>query len=231
MLREQLLKLIAVAGYDVGFGAKTHFATFDIIEKAPGWLGFLSLAGGVYSLFIPFWGSQHVAAIFVIFGVISIYVGMYGAEKSKYEEVGKKLTHHFHALHTLYRKVEALPSGADASLLVPEFEKIRFEANAIGVSKQIFLSDWYAHYKFFWQNQIDWINESRPFNFFRDKIPLSVYITLLIIIVAFGWCLSNPACSICPTSAAVPASTSSCAPISNSTSASIPASTASGTEK
>jgi len=180
MLREQLLKLIAVAGYDVGFGSKTHFATFDIVEKAPGWLGLASLVGGIYSLYVPFWASQHVAAAFVVFGVISLYIGLYGTEKTKYEEVGKALTTDFHSLHVLYRKVEALPAGSDASAFLNDFEKVRTHANSIGLSKQIFLSDWYAHYKFFWQMQVDWINESRPLRFFRDKIPLSAYAALLI---------------------------------------------------
>jgi hypothetical protein len=183
MLREQLLKLIAVAGYDVGFGSKTHFATFDIVEKAPGWLGLASLVGGIYSLYVPFWASQHVAAAFVVFGVISLYIGLYGTEKSKYEEVGKALTADFHELHVLYRKVEALPPSSDASAFLPEFEKVRTHANSIGVSKQIFMSDWYAHYKFFWQMQVDWINEARPFRLLRDKIPLSAYFAVAAIVV------------------------------------------------
>lgn len=194
MHREQLLKLIAVAGYDVGFGAKTHFATFDIVEKAPGWLGFVSLVGGVYSLFVPFWSTQHVAAAFVVFGVISLYIGLYGTEKSKYEEVGKKLTQAFHTLHILYRKVEALPAGADASVYIAELEKVRNEANSIGLSKQIFLSDWYAHYKFFWQMQVDWIHESRPFRPFRDKIPLSAYavVVMVLVLAIVAWKVDLP---------------------------------------
>ncbi len=187
MLREQLLKLIAVAGYDVGFGAKTHFATFDIVEKAPGWLGFVSLVGGVYSLFVPFWSTPQVAAAFVVFGVISLYIGLYGTEKNRYEDAGKRLTQAFHTLHVLYRRVEALPVGADASMHIPELEQIRRETNLLGLSKQIFLSDWYAHYKFFWQMQIDWINESRPFGLFRDKIPLSAYVAVVLAACLAGW--------------------------------------------
>lgn len=75
MNKQELLKYIAIAGYDVGFGAKKHFATFDIIEKGPGWLGFVSLVGGIYGLFVPFWSLTHVSAVFVIFGVVSLYIG------------------------------------------------------------------------------------------------------------------------------------------------------------
>lgn len=182
MNREQLLKLIAVAGYDIGFGAKTHFATFDIVEKGPGWLGFVSLVGGIYSLFVPIWSSQHAAAAFVVFGVAALYIGFYGADKVKYEEVGRKLTLAFHELHVLYRRVESLPAASDATAFLPSVEKIRLETNAICIGKQIFLSDWYAHYKFFWQMQTDWINEGRPFSFFRDKIPLSAYAVVALVL-------------------------------------------------
>lgn len=182
MRKQDLLKLIAAAGYDIGFGAKTHFATLDIVEKAPGWLGLVSLAGGVYGLFVPLLASQHAAAAFVIFGIVSLYVSFYSADKAKYEIVGKALTQRFHELHTLYRRASSLQEETDTSVIIEELEKIRQEANAIGISKQIFLSDWYAHYKFFWQMQTDWIEEARPFNFWRDKVPLSLYLMFFILI-------------------------------------------------
>ncbi len=42
--KQTALLQIARTGYDVGFGSKKHFASYDLIEKAPGWLG-LSLNG------------------------------------------------------------------------------------------------------------------------------------------------------------------------------------------
>ncbi|MCW5276431.1 hypothetical protein IGA88_34290, partial [Pseudomonas aeruginosa] len=33
--------------------------------------------------------------------------------------------------------------------------------------------------KFFWEQQTDWIEEDRPFSFYRDKIPMSVYLFVL----------------------------------------------------
>lgn len=186
MDKQELLKYIAIAGYDVGFGAKKHFATFDIIEKGPGWLGFVSLVGGIYGLFVPFWSLTHVSAVFVIFGVVSLYIGMYGAEKQRYEDCGKKLTQGFHDLHALYRTVKSMPDGSDMSVQVQQAQRIRADVLAYSISKQIFLSDWYAHFKFFWQAQIDWIDEARPLHFFRDKIPFSAYfVTVCLVVVGF----------------------------------------------
>lgn len=184
MTKQELLKYIAVAGYDVGFGAKKHFASYDIIEKGPGWLGFISLVGGIYSLFVPFWATTHVAAIFVIFGVVSLYIGFYGADKARYEEAGKELTQRFHDLQVVYRDVKSMPDGADLSAALTQVQDIRSQVLAKSVSKQVFLSDWYAHYKFFWIAQVDWIHEIRPFSFWRDKIPLTGYIAIIALVAA-----------------------------------------------
>lgn len=192
MTKQELLKYITIAGYDVGFGAKKHFASYDIIEKGPGWLGFFSLAGGIYGLFIPFWATTHVAAVFVIFGVVALYIGFYGSEKGRYEEVGKALTGGFHALHVHYREVKSMPDNADFTQQLKDVQKLHNEMLSKSVSKQIFLSDWYAHYKFFWIAQVDWINEARPFSFWRDKIPLTAHLAIIVLGIcgcayALGW--------------------------------------------
>lgn len=184
MTKQELLKYIAIAGYDVGFGAKKHFASYDIIEKGPGWLGFISLIGGVYSLFVPLWASTHVAAIFVIFGVASLYIGFYGSDKARYEEAGKELTQGFQDLQVVYQTVKSMPEGADFSTQLTHVKDIRSRVLSKSISKQIFLSDWYAHYKFFWIAQIDWIHEARPFRFWRDKIPLTAYFTMIALVCA-----------------------------------------------
>jgi hypothetical protein len=184
MTKQELLKYIAVAGYDVGFGAKKHFASYDIIEKGPGWLGFISLVAGIYSLFVPLWATTHVAALFVIFGVVSLYIGFYGSDKTRYEEAGKDLTQGFHDLQVVYREVKSMPDGADFSTLLEQVKDIRSRVLGKSVSKQIFLSDWYAHYKFFWIAQVDWVHESRPFSFWRDKIPLTGYFAIIALVAA-----------------------------------------------
>lgn len=186
MTQQELLKFIAIAGYDIGFGAKKHFASYDIIEKGPGWLGFISLVGGIYGLFVPFWSITHVSAVFVVFGVISLYLGFYNNDKARYEEVGKQLTQGFNDLHGIYRNVKSLPPGADFTAAEKEVQDIRSRLLAQSISKQVFLSDWYAHYKFFWIAQIDWIDESRPFKFWRDKVPLTAYFVALAVLIGAG---------------------------------------------
>ena len=40
-MKKELLQQIARTAYNVGFGAKKHFATYDMVEKLPGIIEFL----------------------------------------------------------------------------------------------------------------------------------------------------------------------------------------------
>ena len=56
------------------------------------------------------------------------------------------------------------------------------EFYAVSISKQIYASDWFAHYKFFFQMQIDWIDEQKQFRWYKDLIPKSLVFSLLMYI-------------------------------------------------
>ena len=190
MQRDELLKCIAEVGYNVGFGAKKHFATYDIVEKAPGLISFIATAMGIYGLVWEALATKAVAATLTVVGVVGLYVMMYDGRKGDYDRAGVELTKLFNRLRNLYRTVKTCPD-AELPTHVAELRKIEGEYYPIGISKQIMLADWWAHYKFFWQHQIDWIDEQKHFKLFRDKIPLSF--TVFVIAVMIGlifalWC-------------------------------------------
>ena len=83
MDKAYLLKRIADTGYNVGFGAKKHFATYDIVEKAPGWIGFISLAIGVFALFIDSLATKHISAVLIVAGISGLLVNAYAESKQK----------------------------------------------------------------------------------------------------------------------------------------------------
>ena len=190
MDKQSTLRYIAETGYNVGFGAKKHFATFDIVDKVPGIIGFLSMAVGVFALIVPVLSTQHVSATLIVFGILALYVSFYNPHKQKYDQAGRELTEIFNNLKAMYFSVksneDSIAESTEAS--IKELEE-RFDSASI--SKQILFSDWYAHYKFFWQHQIDWIDEEIEFSFLRDKVPLTLTITAvllaLIAIVFVGW--------------------------------------------
>ncbi len=183
MNRSDLLKCIAETGYNVGFGAKKHFATYDLVEKSPGWISFISIAFGIYSLAFKELSTSFLSASFTVLGVVGLYVSMYDAKKSDYEKAGVELTKIYNQFRALYYSVQSKSDSDDLTNLISEYQQLESQYYSVGLSKQILFSDWYAHYKFFWQHQIEWVDEQKKFSFFRDKVPLSFYMFLMVLIV------------------------------------------------
>lgn len=187
MTKDELLKSIAETGYNVGFGAKKHFATYDIVEKARGYISFFSMAFGIYSLAFNELPTKFLSASFIVLGIIGLYISLYDHKKLEYENSGIKLTQLFNELAMLYRKTKNANEN-DIEKLESKLSELQNEYYTSCKSKQILFSDWYAHYKFFWQHQIDWVNEQKKFNFFRDKVPLTFSLTILVSsIVLITW--------------------------------------------
>lgn len=181
MTKDELLKSIAETGYNVGFGAKKHFATYDIVEKTPGVISFFSMAFGIYALAFDSLSTKFLSATFIVLGIIGLYISLYDHKKSEYESFGIKLTQLYNKLSSLYRRTKSANED-EIENLEKQLSQLQDEYYASCQSKQIMLSDWYAHYKFFWQHQINWVDEQKNFRFFRDKIPLTLS---LFIAVAF----------------------------------------------
>jgi hypothetical protein len=199
MDKNGLLKTIAETGYNVGFGAKKHFATYDIVDKVPGLIGLVSTIIAVYGLVFEELSDKTLAATLLTAGICGLYINFYDHAKESYNKAGTELTQIFNGLRDLYRTVQT-SNLTDLSSEVAQLKVLSDQYYAVSLSKQILFSDWYAHYKFFWQHQIDWIDEQKNFKFFRDKVPLSAYFAIaatlvtlaalsyLYVLRRFGWC-------------------------------------------
>lgn len=182
MTKDELLKSIAETGYNVGFGAKKHFATYDIVEKVPGLISFISLAFGIYALAFNGLSTKFLSASFIVLGVIGLYISLYEHKKSEYMSFGIKLTQLYNGLANLYRNTKDA-NDTDIEGLLAQLIQVQNEYYESCQGNQIIFSDWYAHYKFFWQYQVDWVDEQKHFKLLRDKIPLtfSIFIVCLFI--------------------------------------------------
>lgn len=183
MNKDDLLKHIAETGYNVGFGAKKHFATYDIVNKVPGFINFFSLAFGIYALVFKELAADVLSATFLVLGIVGLYISVYEEKKDAYEKAGSSLTKTYNELCRLYNKTKSA-QVQDISALLIELKSLETSYYSESISKQILFSDWYAHYKFFWQHQIDWVNEQKKFKFLRDKLPLSFMLTIVVIVAA-----------------------------------------------
>lgn len=182
MKKEDLLRDIAETGYNVGFGSCKHFSTFDIVSKTPGWIGFISIAFGVYALIFDSLTDKFYSATFVVIGVIGLYIAFYDEKKSSYESAGIELRKLYNNLRQLYFKVKSSNQN-DLDGFLQELKDIESKYYSTAITKQILFSDWYAHFKFFWQLQIEWIHEQKKFKFLRDKIPLTAHLVIVLIII------------------------------------------------
>ena len=197
MTKQDLLKHIADTGYNVGFGAKKHFATYDITAKVPGFIGFVSTAVGVFGLVFDSLSTKSLSATFIVLGIMGICITIYDHKKEKYAEAGSKLTQIFNRLKSLYFNVKAAQE-TDLLKFEQELESLEAEYIKIGISDQMLFSGWLAHYKFFWEHQIDWIDEQKHFKFFRDKLPLSFIASAVLALVIALLVIIHWFCKPCP---------------------------------
>ena len=155
--RQLLLKDIAESGYNIGYAAKKHLATYDIVEKAPGWISILSFAFGVLALVVPRLNNNILAAFLLVVAYAVFYFNSYQDTRLEYSKVGSRLTAIFTTLRSLLYEAKSRGDTADVDDLEACYRELLNESQSIGISKQIFLSDWYAHYKFFWQAERSWL--------------------------------------------------------------------------
>lgn len=183
MNKESLLKEIATNGYNVGFGAKKNFASYDILIKLPSWVGFISLTIGILQLgYDSLGGNKELSGFLIIISVAIMYLNCFNAKIDDFNEEGTRLTNHFNSLRFLYLKVKDSDKES-YNEESNELQEIIKECNSKSITKQVFMSQWYAHYKFFYEMQIDWVDEQLKFKFIKDKVPASIKIIVSITII------------------------------------------------
>jgi hypothetical protein len=176
MGKDDLLRSIAETGYNVVFGAKKTFATHDLVEKVPNWVGFVSAAIGILGLVYDPLSAKLPSVALLIIGISAIYLAPYSGRE--YDKVAKELTEIGGKLRDLYRRVKNDEDQATAEATLAALSQ---RANEISISKQVFISGWLAHYKFFSEHQTGWMDEQLGFQTWRDMIPLSAKIVIILL--------------------------------------------------
>jgi hypothetical protein len=201
--RKLLQSDIASAAYSIGFGAKAHFATMEIATKAPGWISFLSLAIGVFALIIPALTAPALAATLIVVGVIPLYLTYYQDRLSDYDARAKDLLKKFYDLQDLCARAE-IADGAELSSIRAQMVGVRREAKEVASYRQIFLSGWLAHLKFWGQAESAWVERYRDpkITFLKDKVPRSLLVLLITLVIVtavmFAWRGACPASWVFP---------------------------------
>jgi len=159
----------------------------------PGLIAFISTGFGVFGLVFDILTTKALSATFIVLGIMGICITLYDHKKEKYADAGTKLTNLFNRLKALYFNVKATPK-TDLLEFEQELVAIEDDYSKVGISDQMLFSGWFAHYKFFWEHQIDWIDEQKHFRFFRDKVPLSLTVSaalaiaIILSLILVHWC-------------------------------------------
>lgn len=176
-----LKKHIAETAYNVGYSAKLHFSSYEMIERLPGLISFFSMAFGIYALAFANISTKFMSCTLLVLGLIGLYISMKNGNKESYEEKGIALTGLFNELKLLMSDAKSQsPNTPDIANKLNDIEQ---RYNNSCASNHIMFSTWLAHYKFFWEQQIAWIDEQRKFGFFRDKVPLTFWISLIMMAI------------------------------------------------
>lgn len=187
MKKNQFKKLLAENGYNVGFGAKKHFSTYDIVVKIPNLISIATLIVGIVQIYSPnFKYNKEVSILLIIMAVIALYIDQYKIKIDEYDIAGRKLTEYYNKLKELYYKVDSMNDDDDFSYENEMMNNTLSDFYKVSLTKQIMFSNWYAHYKFFFEMQHEWIDYEKHFTW-KDKFPLSLiilFITSIIIIIA-----------------------------------------------
>tara|TARA_Y100001973_G_C5187924_1_gene329046 strand:+ start:1560 stop:2255 length:696 start_codon:yes stop_codon:yes gene_type:complete len=191
-LNEQKIKTqIAREYYNVIYGAKLHFASFDLCEKLPTFISVISLTFGVLGLAFSEFNSQSLGAILLIIGIIGISLKPRELQKDEYKATGDKLNQVGKRLENLYCEIEEKDKDSVAKARA-ELSQLQKEHHDIGTMAPVLLSSWYAHYKLFSEHNSDWMCRELELGFF-DKVPLSLRITIICLILLTVLFL-NPFC-------------------------------------
>src|SRR5699024_414212 len=112
MKKETLLRNIAESGYNVGFGAKKHFMTYDLYRIFPRFISCATICIGIiqltnlYKVYVQSDIGDLFSALLIIIGIIGLVLGFHGDNKDIYEVTGKKLLSLFNELRSMYNEAK-----------------------------------------------------------------------------------------------------------------------------
>lgn len=186
MKKEELLYLIAKEAYNVGYGAKLNFASYDILTKYPELNSIVSISVGVLGLAFSFFSSKYISIVIIIMGVIGLLYDKNSLEHlENYDKCGKEATILFKQLHQLYLDVEAFDDD-NLTVYKQKLNEISSNFVQLSFSKQVLFSTTLAHQKFFYEMDIEWVDAELHFSFWKDKMPSKLKWIIFFLIAFVG---------------------------------------------
>ena len=194
-MKKDLLSKIAQKGYDISYAANLNFATYDIVNKLPEWIAFLSIIAGILGLGWSNFTAKPISIAILILSIVSIYIDRFTPNINEYKNRGKNNTQMVYQLKNLYMKVKSMEIEEDTDFRKFEevYEEIEKEFNNDSEPNQIVFAGWFAHYKLFCEKDVDWMDEQLHFRLWKHKIPQSAKCCIIVVflIVVICYCYTS----------------------------------------
>jgi len=202
MKKSSFLKSVAQTGYNVGFGAKKHFVTYDFHRVLPKLISFIVLFIGVFQLTDVF--KKHVSGeysdvlsiLLILLALIALSIDFLTKDLSKYNTAGKELLSMFNEMRETYNRIKDTPDDYDCSSDVLRLRQIEKHFSEISISEQAIFTHIITNLRFFSEMQTDWIDEQLHFKI-TDKFPFyhpEAFVIYLLLIVSCLFIIKNAFC-------------------------------------
>lgn len=176
MEKYSLLKNIAETGYNIGFGGKKHFMTYDLYRIFPRLISCITIFVGIiqltnfYKESIQTNISDLMSALLIIIGIIGLVIDFLSEKKDSYEVAGKQLLSLFNELRGMYHEVKNSGEDIDLKDYYWRLKEIQKEFDEVSISKQAICTHIITHFGFFQVMQSKWIVEELNLTT-KDKFP------------------------------------------------------------
>ncbi|HDR7388332.1 TPA: SLATT domain-containing protein [Bacillus toyonensis] len=190
MDKETLLHNIARTAYNIGFGGKKHFVTYDIYRVFPRLISILVTIIGVYQLSIWYKSVDNegvkdfISISLIAVGIIGLVLDLLGDNKQEYNIVGKKMLRYFNELSDMYFEIKNQQGPINNW---ESYERRRREiiddVDQRSLSNQAIFTHWWTHIAFFKTMQSNWVIKELKLGF-KDKYPIFHIETLFFVIIA-----------------------------------------------
>ncbi|MFJ8072260.1 SLATT domain-containing protein [Peribacillus sp. NPDC096447] len=196
MEKNTLLKNIAETGYNVGFGGKKHFMTYDLYRIFPRLISCVTIFIGIMQLTNIYKENVQanigdlLSASLIIVGIIGLVLDFHGDNKDSYEVAGKKLLSLFNELRGMYHEVKNTEEKIDLVRFNLRLKEIQKESDELSLSKQAIGTHIITHFGFFQVMQSKWVTAELKLTT-KDKFPFlhweSFFLYLIgILIIIFA---------------------------------------------
>ncbi|MGG0052304.1 SLATT domain-containing protein [Bacillus atrophaeus] len=188
MDKRTIKKSIAQTAYNIGFGGKKHFLTYDIYRVFPRLISILTTIIGVFQLSIWYEsinnekGKDFFSISIIAIGIIGLVLDLISDNKEKYNLAGRELLDYFNELRDMYNLIDSEVTEEILQSTEQRRKEIVIEAKNISISNQAILTHWLTNISFFKSMQSHWIVKELDLKF-KDKYPLLHFETLIFVLI------------------------------------------------